>query len=236
MIKQKHFRVIYFKKYRPFYKKFIKLRTNILFTDKILNFKKQKWKNLLRFVKKNKKYNYKLFDHFKYALPRFLQLFKFNFKNKLITKKRFVLFYGGLKNKHIKNSINKIKQAKNYYKLLETFESRLDTVLYRAFFTSSIRSARQFIYNNNVYVNKKLVNLSSIKLTNGDLVEIKLKKHNFVINSIKNKTFQPLPPNYLQINYRTLQIIFLNNFNKTNFYSIYPFWIDVNQLFESYKY
>jgi small subunit ribosomal protein S4 len=57
--------------------------------------------------------------------------------------------------------------------LIGLLERRLDTVVYRSKFVSTMFAARQFINHGHVKVNGKRVNISSYKLKPGDVVEVK---------------------------------------------------------------
>jgi small subunit ribosomal protein S4 len=57
--------------------------------------------------------------------------------------------------------------------LIGLLERRLDTVVYRAKFVSTMFAARQFINHGHVKVNGKRVNIASYKLKVGDVVEVK---------------------------------------------------------------
>jgi len=57
--------------------------------------------------------------------------------------------------------------------LIGLLERRLDTVVYRSKFVSTMFAARQFINHGHVKVNGKRVNISSYKLKPGDIVEVK---------------------------------------------------------------
>jgi len=168
-----------------------------------------------------------------------------NFKSKpayrLMLKNRLSLFYGKLKTKYVKKIIKNIKKKTfnniNYnYNILKTLEWRLDRILYRAYFTKSIKDANLLIRSNQVYVNKQLINKSSYLLKNGDFIEISKKSHYKILNLIETAEFWPLPPKHLQINYKTLQIIFIETFKNSNFFFQYPFWIDLNSWLRNYKY
>ena len=57
--------------------------------------------------------------------------------------------------------------------LIGLLERRLDTVVYRAKFVSTMFAARQFINHGHVKVNGKRVNIPSYRLKVGDVVEVK---------------------------------------------------------------
>jgi small subunit ribosomal protein S4 len=217
-------------KYKPVFKQLIRLRENIQNRQKLLKFKKAKWKTFKNFyLKKLRRYNkFKPLDQAKYFVTKFGTKgvsYKKRFRDTLHAGKRFRLFYGNLLKQHLKKKL-KLVLKKNLYRsrslseleiiLLQLFESRLDTVLYRAKFTPTIRTAQQLILHGKVFVNRKLVKTKTYQLKNGDIVHLNLHclelYENFILKAIK----WSLPPKHLVINYRTLQILFLNINHLTN--------------------
>lgn len=230
---------------KPFYKQFIKVRKNIQTRAKLFTFKKQKWNKLQNYSLKQLRFfkRYKFKDQFlleKYKFASRGNSYKKRFKNNLIKIQLFSLFYGGLKKKYLKTHINKIKN-KSFQKLsfknqkqhniLKFFESRLDTILYRSKFSLSIKSARQFILHGHVFVNNHIVKTSSYVVKNNDLIEISKNKKSrtLVKKSIDRSNFWPIPPRYLQINFKTFQIIvqFAEN---PSFIPMFPFYLNLNSV------
>jgi small subunit ribosomal protein S4 len=82
--------------------------------------------------------------------------------------------------------------------LIALLESRLDTIVYRAKFASTVFSARQMINHGHIRVNKKRVNISSYLVKSTDLIEIrdKSKKLTFIDMSLQNKERDV--PEYIQ--------------------------------------
>ena len=209
-------------RHKPFYKQFIKLRQNIQNRIKILKFKKQKWNKLQKYSLKQLKFfkRYKIKDQFSLTPIKFASRgnsYQKRFRNNLRNKKIFNLFYGGLKEKYLKNQINSIKKKKNtklkfqnyQQNTIKFFESRLDTILYRSKFSFSIKNARQLILHGHVLINNNIVKTSSYIVKTNDLIEISKnsKSRLLILKNIDRSNFWPIPPSYLQINYNTLQII-----------------------------
>jgi ribosomal protein S4 len=97
-----------------------------------------------------------------------------DFKNQLKERKKLSIIYGKFSKKYIKNTL--IQASKLNGKLNDNFlfllEARLDVVLFRASFFSSIRSARQWISHNKILVNNNVINTASYKLKPGDIISI----------------------------------------------------------------
>jgi len=214
----------------------------------ITKFKKRKWEkfnNDLKKVFKYRKKKFQIYDHFKfYHIQRFSNYFKKKFSNRINVKKNLSLFYGGLLKKYFKKQINfSLKKTtysrKNFgninFFFLKILESRLDSVLYRSFFTLSFRSARQLITHGHVFVNKKIVKISSFILKKGDLIEVNAKYHKLILKNIQRSYLWPIPPKSLLINFRTFQILFGENIEGINFSTHFPFRIDINTLIKYYR-
>ena len=210
-------------KYRPLHKQFIKLNENLDNKKKIFKFKKQKWQFFIQnYKRKLSRHNkFKLQNPTIYTVSQFSNKknsYKKRYLQNLHNLKLFKLFYGGLKNKSLKKKLKVIlKNTKNYNELLkleliilEEFEKKLDTVLYRAKFGLSMRNSKQLISHGKIFVNNKKVTSCSYKLKHNDLVSIDTKYHFLIKNNIRNLNVWPLPPKHLIINYKTLQIMFTN--------------------------
>jgi ribosomal protein S4 len=210
---------------------------------------KQKWKTFIRrlqkanhFFQKYKPYTFNHYSSTKFASPG--NSFKKKFKNDLLTRKTFNYFYGELTRKFLKkqmNSIYKAKQSKNSRNLcIEMFESRLDSVLKRAKFCSTIKDAKQLITHQHVRVNGIIETNYSCILKQGDLIQIGVKSRKIVKNKLNNllkenynKILWPAVPSYLVINYRTLNIIF-GNIKDFNFSALLNFKNDTDSVINSY--
>ena len=89
------------------------------------------------------------------------------------------------------------KQFAKYYKsasrktgvtgtiMLQTLESRLDNVLYRAGFAITRRQARQIVNHAHVLVNGKKVDIPSYLLKSGDVVTVKENSKQFIKDVIE---------------------------------------------------
>ena len=232
-----------FTKYKPFYKKLIALKRNVLNTRKLFRFKKKKWSNFKFHARKallSRKRPYKLYDHNRYALHRFMKYYKRRSKHLLTVRNRMKVFYFNLTKKYLTRACfskgKKINKNLNFY-YLQILESRLDVVLYRARFTSTIRSAQSLIKNRIVLVNNNFVTTASFQLNPGDLIQIKRNYWDKIKqNVLRNYRALLVPYRHLHINYRVLSISFFGEFKTTDFQLLYPFWLDLNSWVFSYKY
>ena len=216
------------------YKKLIRLRYhNLQEYNKITKLKKKKWRTYqFHFKKKNRFFKKrKSIAQFNYKVPKFMNKgnsFKYRFRNNLMAKQKFNLFYGKLLKKYLKKKMTYIynsKKIKDFRAFcLEFFERRLDIVLYRAYFSYSIKNARQIIRHGYITVNNKTIINKSYLLKKGDIIRIKNPYVKVIQENIQRYYFKwPLPPNYLIINYTTMQIIFatIENYNFSTSFSFY---------------
>ena len=233
-------------RHKPLFKKFIVLKSNILNNKKVFNFKKQKWDIFVfNLIKNSKRYRHKPYPMFDFYIPLFSSSgnsFKKKFRNKLLNKKKFNIFFGGVLKKKLKKQIKSIiclKKRDFNFSFIELFESRLDSVLFRSHFSSSLRNSEQIISHGCIKVNDKIIKNKSYLLKPGDLISINPKY--FYITPKKFKRLKNLsfwsnyfwfwctPPGYLIIKYKTMQIIFGSNKN-FNFSSYFPFLLETNLL------
>lgn len=239
-------RIIKNRRYKPIYKKFISLKQNMLQFDKLFKFNKRKWQNLIQKLSRIQEKHpreFKLYDHYLYFLPKFSDFFKNSFRYNLSLKQSLRLIYGKLLERYLKTKIfyifNKQNLNKNYtnicFQTFDLFENRLDTLLYRSEFAPSIKIARQLVLHKHININKKLAQQPAQQLKIGDIVEISNKLSKKAASNIKLSTKQAIPPKYLEVNYRTFQIMFVSKINVTNTAKLVPFWIDWNTFIKHFK-
>lgn len=226
----------YKKKRKLFYKKCLKYRTNIQYRKRLLlfKFKKRKWTSFIHFLKRihrRRKTFYKLYDVNRYSLPRNSAFFRKKHRIILQNKQKTSFYYGGLKRKFWKRTINYLaNRKKSFWKLkffkhlslLNLLERRLDVVIYRSHFTSSLRNARQLIQHGHIKLNDTIVTESSIMLNNFDKITLTKTTKNLVNKNLKESLLWPLPPKYLIINYKTFEIIYTEDLRNTNFSMNFP--------------
>jgi ribosomal protein S4 len=234
---------------KPFYKQFLRLRKNIQDRPKLFKFKKQKWSKFQHYSKNQLTAHrrFKIKDQFQLSVSKFASRgnsFQRKFRNNLHERKIFSLFYGKLKKIYFKKHILKFIKAKKSlnnsldfrYDILKFFESRLDTVLYRANFSLSMKGASQLILHGHVLVNGVSVRTKSYVLKPNDLVEIAYatKSRNLIKKNIDRSNFWPIPPKHLLINYRTLQILFVYS-NSSNLMPIFNHYLSINSVITNIK-
>lgn len=238
----------YKKRYKPFYKQFLRLRQNVQNRVKLFKFKKQKWQRFQKYSKNQLGFRkrFKIKDQFQLSVSKFASRgnsFQRKFRNNLYQRKLFSLFYGGLKKRYLKKSI--LQAIKSHiksnltdfrYNALTFFESRLDTVIYRTSFSLSIKEASQLILHGHVLVNGEPVKTKSYILKTNDLIEIaqNSKSRLLVRKSLDKSNFWPIPPKHLLVNYKTLQILFVHS-KDSNFMPVFNHYLNLNSVIGNVK-
>ena len=105
--------------------------------------------------------------------------------------------------------------------LLELIEARLDCIVYRLGFASTIPAARQIVNHGHILVNNKPINIPSFLCKSGDIITIKDKENskkliseNFVTQQQKRKLIQ-----------RRMKRV---NLTKSRFHSLLPKHLEVD--------
>ncbi len=93
--------------------------------------------------------------------------------------------------------------------LIGLLERRLDSVVYRARFSTTVFSARQLINHGHVRVNGKKVNISSYMVKEEDIIEIrdKSKQLAFIDIALANKERET--PEYIHLDEKNKKVTFV---------------------------
>lgn len=153
----------------------------------------------------------------------------------LKAKQRLKCHYGKITEKQFRNIFALAQKMKgntgeNFIGLLER---RLDTTIYRMNIAPTIFAARQFVSHGHIKVNGKKVDIPSLRLKEGDIIELKdaSKQISVILESAtkQNKTV----PNYLFFDTNT----FSGKFVRTPVISDvpYPFEPEVHLVIELYS-
>tara|TARA_B100000953_G_C17778276_1_gene344709 strand:- start:148 stop:594 length:447 start_codon:yes stop_codon:yes gene_type:complete len=110
-------------------------------------------------------------------------------------------YYGNMNERQFRNIYLKAIQKKGNTSenLVGFLESRLDTIIYRAKFATTVFSSRQLINHGHIIVNGKKVNIPSYSVKTNDVIEVKNKSKDmaFIVGSLVNKEREV--PDYIQM-------------------------------------
>jgi len=119
----------------------------------------------------------------------------------LNAKQKLKAYYGNINERQFRNIYRKAikKKGDSTENLVGLLETRLDTIIYRSKFAPTVFAARQLINHGHFRVNKKKVNVSSYRVREDDLIEIKDKSKSLIIieGSLVNKERDV--PEYIQL-------------------------------------
>ena len=117
--------------------------------------------------------------------------------------------------------------------LIGLLERRLDAIIYRAKFATTIFSARQVINHGHVKVNGKRVNISSYLVKEEDSIEIKDKSKQLAIIDIAMANKEREIPEYIQMDEKNKKLKFVRvpKFEEVP----YPIVMEPNLVIEYYS-
>lgn len=118
-----------------------------------------------------------------------------NYGMQLLEKQRLRAYYGVIE----KQFIRYVREARKSEEqtgtaLIKILESRLDNLVYRLGFASSIRQARQMVVHGHILVNDKKIDIPSHRIEIGDVISLKEKSRN--IELFKENFLSSIPNNY----------------------------------------
>lgn len=94
----------------------------------------------------------------------------------LLEKQRLRAYYGVMEKQFAKYVIQaKKSDEQTGHALVKILETRLDNLVYRLGFASSIRQARQMVVHGHILVNEKKIDIPSYIVQVGDAIELKEK-------------------------------------------------------------
>ncbi len=124
-----------------------------------------------------------------------------DYGTQLEAKQKMKFYYGNINERQFRNVYRKALQKKGNTteNLVALLERRLDTVIYRAKFATTVFSARQLINHGHIKVNGKKVNIPSYLVKSEDTIEVKDKSKDMttIVGSLVSKEREI--PDYIQM-------------------------------------
>ncbi len=93
--------------------------------------------------------------------------------------------------------------------LIGLLEARLDAIVYRAKFTPTVFSARQFVNHGHVRVNGKRVNIASYRVKAGDVIDVRERSRNMALVLEAQQSSEREVPDYLEVDAKHLSVKFV---------------------------
>ena len=153
----------------------------------------------------------------------------------LFAKQKLKSYYGNINERQFRNIYKKATMLKGDTgeNLIGLLERRLDSVVYRARFSTTVFSARQLINHGHVRVNGKKVNISSYMVKEEDVIEIrdKSKQLAFIDIALANKERET--PEYIHLDEKNKKVTFVRTpkFDEVP----YPVVMEPNLVIEYYS-
>jgi small subunit ribosomal protein S4 len=153
----------------------------------------------------------------------------------LQAKQKLKGYYGNINERQFRNIYKKATMQKGDTgeNLIGLLERRLDAVVYRARFSTTIFSARQLINHGHVKVNGKKVNIGSYVVSEEDTIEIrdKSKQLAFIDIALANKERET--PEYIHLDEKNKKVTFVRT---PKFEEVpYPVIMEPNLVIEYYS-
>ena len=134
-----------------------------------------------------------------------------DYGTQLQAKQKLKAYYGNINERQFRNIYKKASMLKGdtSENLIGLLERRLDAVIYRAKFATTVFSARQLINHGHVRVNGKKVNISSYAVQEEDSIEIRDKSKQLAIIDIALASKEREAPEYIQLDEKNKKIKFV---------------------------
>jgi len=158
-----------------------------------------------------------------------------DYGTQLEAKQKMKFYYGNINERQFRNVYRKAIQKKGNTteNLVGFLERRLDTVVYRAKFATTVFSARQLINHGHIKVNGKKVNIPSYLVKAEDAIEIKNKSKDIVtiVGALLSKEREV--PDYIQMDEKNKKatLIRIPKFSEVP----YPVIMEPNLVIEYYS-
>ena len=153
----------------------------------------------------------------------------------LQAKQKLKAYYGNMNERQFRNIYKKANMLKGdtSENLIGLLERRLDAVIYRAKFSTTIFSARQLINHGHVRVNGKKVNIGSYLVKEEDLIEIRDRSKQLAIIDIALANKEREIPEYIQMDEKNKKFKFVRT---PKFEEVpYPVLMEPNLVIEYYS-
>jgi small subunit ribosomal protein S4 len=153
----------------------------------------------------------------------------------LQAKQKLKAYYGNINERQFRNIYKKAVMLKGdtSENLIGLLERRLDAVIYRAKFATTIFSARQLINHGHVRVNGKKVNIGSYLVKEEDTIEIRDKSKQLAIIDIALANKEREAPEYIQMDEKNKKVKFVRT---PKFEEVpYPIVMEPNLVIEYYS-
>jgi small subunit ribosomal protein S4 len=134
-----------------------------------------------------------------------------DFGLQLRAKQKLKGYYGNLTEKQFAGIYEAAAKRKgnSAEHLIAFLESRLDAIVYRAKFTPTVFSARQFVNHGHVMVNGKRVNIASYRVKVGDIVSVRERSRTMALVLEAQQLTEREVPDYIEVDPKAMTAKFV---------------------------
>ncbi len=134
-----------------------------------------------------------------------------DFGTQLRAKQKLKGYYGDLTEKQFRRIYAEAERVKGDTgeNLIGLLERRLDAVVYRAKFVSTIWAARQFVNHGHITVNGQRVNIASYRVKEGDVIAIRERSRQLAIVLEAVALTERDVPDYLEVDHNKMTATFM---------------------------
>jgi small subunit ribosomal protein S4 len=129
----------------------------------------------------------------------------------LMAKQKLKGYYGNIGERQFRRIFAEAARRKGDTgeHLIGLLERRLDAIVYRAKFASTIFAARQLVNHGHVKVNGRRVTISSFKAKDNDVIELKEKSREMAVVLEATASGERDVPDYLNVDHKAMRATFL---------------------------
>jgi small subunit ribosomal protein S4 len=134
-----------------------------------------------------------------------------DFGLQLRAKQKLKGYYGNITEKQFARTYQEAARRKgnSSENLIALLESRLDAIVFRAKFTPTVFSARQFVNHGHVLVNGKRVNIASYQVKPGDVVQVRERSRNMALVLEALQLAERDVPDYIELDPKAMTAKFI---------------------------
>ena len=134
-----------------------------------------------------------------------------DFGLQLRAKQKLKGYYGNITERQFRNLFRLADKRKGDTSelLIGLLESRLDMQLYRAKFAPTVFAARQLVSHYHVHVNGRRVNIASMRLKQGDQIELSSKAKNMALVLEATQSQERSTPDYIETDLKQMRSSYL---------------------------
>ena len=158
-----------------------------------------------------------------------------DYGTQLEAKQKMKFYYGNMIERQFRNVYRKAikKRGNTSENLIGLLERRLDMVIYRAKFATTVFSARQLINHGHIKVNSKKVNIPSYLVKENDIIEVKDKSKEITVIAGALISKERDVPDYIQMDEKNIKakLIRIPKFSEVP----YPTIMEPNLVIEYYS-